>query len=279
MDILWILQKIASLSENKVVLDAGAGKGLLQFAIADQGHQVISVDFSERKFQLPIRLAFPVQRISGDLTAGEYLEHMTSKYSGTPKSIPSLLIPLRRLAQKIKRGLISLMKLPIFLVKRKAQRYSAGSILLYRSNILNMHHLENASVDVLLSLSAIEHMEMDEIEDAVKEFKRVLKPGGAMIITTNAAKDRDWYHEPSMGWCFMEQSLRKIFGVDQIGSSNWEEYDAIHAQLHSSKELQRRLSPSYALSGKNGMPWGIWDPQYVPVGIFLQMPQGETLAS
>ena len=279
LDILWILQKIALLSENKVVLDAGAGKGLLQFAIADRGHQVISVDFSKRKFQLPIRLTFPVRKLSGDVTAGEYLEHMTSKYSAKPKSISDILIPLRRLVQKIKRGLVSLMRLPIFLAKRRTHKKGVGTILLYRSNILNMHHLEDATVDILVSLSALEHMKKPEIEGAIKEFRRILKPAGMMIITTNAAKDRDWYHEPSMGWCFSEQSLRQFFSIDQNCSSNWEAYDTIHAQLISSEELQRRLSPSYALSGKNGMPWGIWDPQYVPVGLFIQMPKGEPRAS
>ena len=134
-----------------------------------------------------------------------------------------------------------------------------------------MHHLEDASVDIVVSLSAIEHLKNSEIEKAISEFQRVLKPGGSIIITTNAARDHDWYHEPSMGWCFSEQSLRQLFNLDQNCSSNWIEYDTIQEQIRSSVDLQHRLSPSYALSGKNGMPWGIWDPQYLPVGLFIQM--------
>ncbi len=271
LDIIWILTKITLFPESKVILDAGAGKGLLQFLLAERGYQVVSVDFSDRRMQLPIRLAYPIQTLKGDTASGEYLGHMNSKYSTESPTITNHLVTLRRGAHKTRRFLTALSRLPSFFYRRRKQNARVGSILIYWSTILNMHLLEDESVDVVVSLSAIEHLKKIEIEKAVKEFKRVLKPCGAIIITTNAAKDHDWYHEPSMGWCFSEQSLRQIFGVNKNCLSNWDEYDFIEAQIRSSVELQRRLSPSYALSGKNGMPWGIWDPQYIPVGLFIEM--------
>jgi ubiquinone/menaquinone biosynthesis C-methylase UbiE len=271
LDIIWILGKIDLLPECKVILDAGAGKGLLQFAMAERGYRVVSVDFSERHMQLPIRLAYPIQVLKGQVSAGEYLDHMSSKYSKELPSVNSQLISIKRMADKAKRFLLALVRLPLFLSKRRMRRIKIGSILVHWSNILDMQYLEDASIDCIVSLSAIEHMKKTEIEKAMKEFRRVLKPDGAIIITTNAAKDHDWYHEPSMGWCFSEQSVREIFGLDQRYPSNWDEYDAILEQIRISVELKRRLSPSYAFSGKNGMPWGVWDPQYVPVGLFVQI--------
>jgi SAM-dependent methyltransferase len=239
--------------------------------LAESGYQVVSVDFSDRRMQLPIRLAYPIQTFKGDTESGEYLGHMNSKYSTESPNITNHLVTLRRGAHKTRKFLIALSRLPSFFYRRRRHNAKVGSILIYWSNVLNMNLLEDESVDVVVSLSAIEHLKKPEIEKAVGEFKRVLKPDGALIITTNAAKDHDWYHEPSMGWCFSEQSLRRSFGLNQNCASNWDEYDSFHEEIRSCVELQRRLSPSYAWSGKNGMPWGIWDPQYVPVGLFFQM--------
>jgi ubiquinone/menaquinone biosynthesis C-methylase UbiE len=271
LDIIWILRKITLVPESKIILDAGAGKGLLQFLMAERGHQVVSVDFSDRRMQLPIRLAYPIQILKGDTSSGEYLGHMNLKYTHESPAITNHLVTLRRGAYKIRRFLTALFRLPSFFYRRRRQKAKVGSILIYWSNILNMHLLEDASVDIIVSLSAIEHMKKSEIEKVLGEFKRVLKPGGALIITTNAAKDHDWYHEPSMGWCFSEQFLHQSFGLNKNCTSNWDEYKSIQEEIRSSVELQRRLSPSYKLSGKNGMPWGIWNPQYVPVGVFIEM--------
>jgi ubiquinone/menaquinone biosynthesis C-methylase UbiE len=273
LDLIWILKQLEMSQEGTKILDAGAGKGLLQFAMAEKGFHVVSVDFSKRLFQLPIRLSYPIQTLTGDLSTGEYLDHMKSIYSGEHPIIKRRLISLKRLAYKVRRFLVAMVRLPLFSIKRKKQKVRVGSILIYQSNILSMPHIEDSSIDVVVSLSVIEHMKKTEIENAIKEFQRVLKRGGVMIITTSAAKDCDWYHEPSMGWCFSEQSIRDLFGLNQTCPSNWDDYVNIQEKIRSSVELQRRLSPSYAWSGKKGMPWGVWNPQYIPVGIFMRIPQ------
>jgi ubiquinone/menaquinone biosynthesis C-methylase UbiE len=272
LDIIWMLEKIKFSAESAVILDAGAGKGLLQFALAEEGYQVVSVDFSNRRFQLPIRVVYPIQALKGDLSAGEYLDHINSRYSRELPAIMDILRSLRRVAHKARRFLVALVRSPFFLYRRRKRKGRVGSILIYQSNILNMPHIENGSIDAVVSLSVIEHLKKSEIEKAVREFQRVVKPGGLIIITTNAARDRDWYHEPSMGWCFSEQSIRDLFSLNQACPSNWGEYDTIYEQIRSSAELQGRLSPSLALSGKNGMPWGVWDPKYIPVGLLMHVP-------
>jgi 2-polyprenyl-3-methyl-5-hydroxy-6-metoxy-1,4-benzoquinol methylase len=47
LDITWILKEIdnLNLSRGSLVMDAGAGNGVLQFILAGQGYNVVSVDF------------------------------------------------------------------------------------------------------------------------------------------------------------------------------------------------------------------------------------------
>ena len=49
--------------------------------------------------------------------------------------------------------------------------------------------------------------------------------------------------------------------------SNFIDFDIIFNDIKNSNELQLRLSDFYYKSGDNGMPWGKWDPKYIPVGV------------
>jgi ubiquinone/menaquinone biosynthesis C-methylase UbiE len=274
LDLLWILDKVSVLQPGSTILDAGGGKGLLQFALAEKGFNVISVDFSKRRLQIPILASYRTEFKKGDLSTGEYLDHMTAKDSGEhPLSSRQMLI-FRSALYKVRRFLSALIHLPIFLFKRRGERHEIGRIVFYQSNILHMPDIKDASIDALVSLSAIEHMKKPEIVDALKEFCRVLRPRSLMLITTNATSDDDWYHEPSMAWCFSEQSLLEIFRLKPGCPTNWIEFDTILERIRKSKDLRERLSPSYSLSGKNGMPWGKWDPKYVPVGLSIEFGEG-----
>ena len=53
-------------------------------------------------------------------------------------------------------------------------------------------------------------------------------------------------------------------------SSNFSEYETISSELRESQILREQLAPMYFDSGESGMPWGVWDPQYVPVGLRRQ---------
>ncbi len=48
LDIVWIILNIRDLPKGSIVLDAGAGNGLLQCVLAGLGYKVISADFSSR---------------------------------------------------------------------------------------------------------------------------------------------------------------------------------------------------------------------------------------
>jgi len=101
---------------------------------------------------------------------------------------------------------------------------------------------------------------------------RVLKPGGKLIATLGAAKDQDWFHEPSKGWCYTEATLRDIFELNPECPSNYDQYDELFEALCNCTELHDNLADFYFKSGNNGMPWGIWDPKYQPVGVVKVKP-------
>ena len=72
--------------------------------------------------------------------------------------------------------------------------------------------MASESVDAVVSISSLEHNTLEDLPAIVTELMRVLKPGGRLVATVGASKADDWFHEPSQGWCFTEQTLRSIFG-------------------------------------------------------------------
>jgi ubiquinone/menaquinone biosynthesis C-methylase UbiE len=150
--------------------------------------------------------------------------------------------------------------------KLKSRRTQYGKLTYYLADFRKMDYLGDNSIDCIVSVSAVEHNDHKGVEDAVSEFMRVLKSGSPMVITTSATDGKDWFHKPSKGWCFSERSLKEMFCLDHP-LSNFSNYDIIFDKLKINKEMQTRLADFYYKSGNNGMPWGIWDPQYMPVGI------------
>ena len=130
-----------------------------------------------------------------------------------------------------------------------------------------MPEIVSDSVDAVVSISALEHNPPEELKACVSELMRVLKPGGRLVATLAAARDKDWYHEPSKGWCYTEATLRDIFGLQPDCPSNYDRYDELVLDLRNCVELRDSLADFYFRSGNNGMPWGIWDPKYQPVGV------------
>jgi SAM-dependent methyltransferase len=146
-------------------------------------------------------------------------------------------------------------------------REARGTVVLRRADLSRLSDLPDASFDAVVSVSALEHNAPDVLPRVVEELLRVLRPGGRLLATLSAARDRDWFHEPSQGWCYTEATLRRAFGIGPETPSNYEGFDELFAALRASRELKARLSWYYARSGRNGMPWRRWDPKYQPVGV------------
>jgi SAM-dependent methyltransferase len=132
----------------------------------------------------------------------------------------------------------------------------SGQVIIYNQDLTDLVDIQDKSVDAIVAVSSLEHNSPENLEQVVSELQRVLKPGRPMYATLACAKDKDWYHESSQGWCYNEQTLRRIFDLKDDIPTNFDH-----------KELKEDLASFYFRSGDNGMPWGKWDPQYQPVGI------------
>ncbi len=58
-----------------------------------------------------------------------------------------------------------------------------------------------------------------------------------------------------------------IAPADQALWAQGQRDDRRLAEIRDCSDLYNNLAPAYFRSGNNGMPWGVWDPQYQPVGI------------
>jgi hypothetical protein len=90
-----------------------------------------------------------------------------------------------------------------------------------------------------------------------------------LIATLGASRDKDWFHEPSQGWCYTEETIRQVFGIGPSVASNYDRYDLLLSELKECGELRDNLADFYFKGGDNGMPWGKWDPQYQSVGVMV----------
>ena len=144
-----------------------------------------------------------------------------------------------------------------------------GEVVIYNHELRDLRDLQSESLDAVVAVSALEHNQPDELPVVVRELRRVLRPGGKLIATLGAARDRDWFHEPSHGWCYTEATLRRIFDIGPEVASNYDQYDRLLGELRGCAELRDNLAPFYFKSGDNGMPWGVWDPQYQSVGVVV----------
>jgi len=248
LDLTWILAHLEEV-EGKRILDAGAGSGVMQWYLADQGAQVISVDRLSRA-DLPLRFRRRFR-----------LRGLRPQDLGSSRQ--ALLGNFARI--KTLRGKAAFLVRD--LVAWALSSPSPGQVVLYHEDLGQLPDLESNSIDVVVSVSALEHNPPDELQAVVEELMRLLKPGGLLLATLGAAKEKDWFHQPSQGWCYSEASLRRIFGLSSDVPSNYQHYDQLFESLCQCAELRDNLASFYFRSGDNGMPWGKWQPQYQPVGI------------
>jgi ubiquinone/menaquinone biosynthesis C-methylase UbiE len=248
LDISWILAELGDVG-GKCIMDAGAGTGIIQWYLAENGAEVISVDRASRA-NLPMRFRsrFRAQGLRRDDLAP--VSQVLKSYWQLGSS------PRVKMSSGV-RDLAGVVEL----------RRSPGQVIIYNQDLKNMPDIEDNSLDAVVAVSALEHNSPGDLELVIDELMRVLKPGGVLVATLGAAREQDWFHEASHGWCYTDSSLRRIFDLTTEVESNYDEYDHLLAELRECVELRDNLARFYFQSGDNGMPWGKWDPQYQPVGI------------
>lgn len=237
LDLSWSARMLQILP-GMYVLDAGAGTGVMQWWLAAKGVNVLSVDrYSRADLSMEFRAWCSVQGLRPvDLKPISWYNKLRNTLSmATGKALTTL--------------------------NRR------GTVTIYNQYLANMHDIPDNSIDAVVSISALEHNSPDGLSACVTELLRVLKPGGKLIATLAAAKEQDWFHEPSQGWCYTEATLRDIFELPLDCPSNYDKYDELFELLKNCGELKDNLASTYFTSGNNGMPWGVWNPQYQPVGV------------
>ena len=259
LDLPWAAHQLHALP-GTLFLDAGAGRGAMQWWLAEQGVDVISVDRVDRSI-LP-RQFLRAYRVRG-------LRDKDLARSTTAITFRAFLPPgsprfWATYPSKVRATLNALLA--------RDDRRGEGTVYIYNQDLRRMADVASESIDAVVSISALEHNHLDDLRACVPELMRVLKPGGKLVATLAGAKDEDWYHEPSKGWCYTEATLREIFQLPDDCPSNYDRYDELFTALCQCTELRDNLADFYFRSGDNGMPWGVWDPKYQPVGVVKVKP-------
>lgn len=256
LDWIWTIRQL-NVIDGKKILDAGAGIGLLQWYLALHNAEVLSVDRSDRRI-IPFHLLqhfniFPYTSNDKFLTLREFFIPAIKEFT------------IRTWLKAFLRGALGALRTRLW-------ERAPGLVWFYGKDLQALLDIPDNSVDYVVSISALEHNSPDDLYRAVDELERVLKPGGAMIVTVSAARDSDWYFEPASAWCYTDTTLRDIFRLSPDSSSNYDQYDDFLEKLTNSKELRSNMTWYYYYSPRSGMPWGIWRPRYQPVGIVKVKP-------
>lgn len=259
LDIVWILKELGKLNlkPNSLILDAGGGYGLLQFILAAKGYDVVSIDLAPRKKPLPFGIIF---RISSSKNSGNsnllYARHLENIRLAKFSTRAKLVLLIKRLAKWT----------PVNYLQAIARRGQYGSITFHQADLVQWNESDK-KFDAVVSVSALEHNKsFNKISKVVNNLENSLKPGAPMIITTSASNKESWYHKPSNGWCFEVKDLNNIFNLIKPGN-NFGKYPEISARINQSRYLRKNLPGYYFYTKDCGMPFGIWDVKYLPVGI------------
>lgn len=88
---------------------------------------------------------------------------------------------------------------------------------------------EDNSVDEVLAIHVIEHFYLWEVEDVLKEWRRVLKPGGALIVELPCL-------EKIMYWLLTEPKIHMtLWGL--YGDPGFKNPDMVHKWAYTSKQM------------------------------------------
>lgn len=254
LDLSWTVQNLCAI-QGKRILDAGAGTGILQWYLAKMGAEVYSVDRLSRAALPPrFRRQFRVQGLRGtDLSS---LQLSFIQVLSRPTSGPFYRRWAARLAA----------------LARESAGYlfasqSSGKVFIYNQDLTNLAEIKDNSLDAIVAISSLEHNSPEGLEQVVTELMRVLKSGGVLLATLTAGRDQDWWHTASSGWCYTDTSLRRLFKLPPEAPSNYAQYDELFARLKDCAELRENLARFYYQSSDKGMPKGVWNPEYQPVGV------------
>jgi 2-polyprenyl-3-methyl-5-hydroxy-6-metoxy-1,4-benzoquinol methylase len=264
VDLTWIYSQAKKWPVGSLVLDAGGGLGPTQFLLAEMGMNVVNIDLLHQgNFYYAQRYKLESKQLSSYVKS-EYVAHLHSTVTHKA-DLASLREPI------INNMVTNKLRLKYYEHMHESWKrmvgYSdrcVGKITRLSGNLCGLPEIHDSKYDAVVSLSALEHIPIAMLPDALAEINRVVKPDGSYAVTTSATDKATWFHEPSKGLCFSKDDLEKLFGAELQGTT-----DAASTldKYRQNSYLSNNLADFYKKLGNNGMPWGKWDPQYVPVGI------------
>ena len=268
-DLTWLYSRIKHWPRSLRILDAGGGTGPLQFLMAELGFNITNIDMALT--QPPTSFTSRYQTTLIQLPASntsEYLDFLNCNQMGRQ------YFGFQRIIRRIKKHFQENRLLILFYHLRHnrwRQRFrvsstQVGNIQWAAGNLCSLNGISSNSFDAVVSLSALEHIPMEQLGNVMKEIRRVLKSQNYWAITTSATdQDTTWYHQQSRGYCYSVSDLEKHF---EATSSYPQNPKRILQEYRNCDYLKRHLAKFYSKSGEYGMPWGQWDPKYIPVGIY-----------
>lgn len=118
------------------------------------------------------------------------------------------------------------------------------------------HGFNEESIDCIISTSAFEHNKPKRHHRLVNICMECLKPGGRLITTFAATKNKTRYFKKSQQWNLSAKDIKKIYGENII---NFNEYDDIWQRWHNHSSISNDYKKRYGY-------WGKDDPTFVSIG-------------
>jgi len=258
-DIAWIYSRVKSWPRTHRIVDAGGGSGPLQFLLAELGFQVTNIDMV-----LPEPAAAHVERYR--LTQRRLSHFEETGYAGFLRrlAVPDAKSRLKQVYRAMRTRMRRLQR-QRSCVDPGARDPSVGTIEWIVGNLCDLREIPDRTFDAVVSLSAIEHIPIEQLGTALGELARVSKPEAAWAVTTSGTEQAaTWLHGPSQGWCYSVVDLRDRFGA--VGARDQDPAEMLE-RYRRSAYLREHLADFYRRTERCGMPWGIWDPRYIPVGL------------
>ena len=267
-DITWLYSQIKDWPRDYKVLDAGGGGGPVQFLMAELGFNVTNIDLNlnnpgfayQKRYQCTYEVLPSFKSTSYKTFLGEPNKAKAQYLKTAIKNMIKQSMPYKWWVAKQYRE-----KHQQWRRVKKMATDRTGHIKWLKGNLCNIPEVPDNTFDAVVSLSAIEHIPLETLKIAFGEIKRVVKPDAHWAVTTSGTeKSETWFHEPSQGNCFSSNDIGDTFGAIPKGKQNPIE---ILQKYQNNSYLKENLAKFYFKSGKYGMPWGKWDPKYIPVGI------------
>ncbi len=250
LDHIWILEELekAGIYPGATIVDAGAGQGVMQYLLAARGYNVISLDFSLRT---PHPRARGIFKIKGDGDTEIPYKHPYMKFItyGVNRSGSLLkrltfqkLRKLPELPQRIVRNTRSYVS---YLCERLFRQHGNFGVITYVRAPFHDVPLEPGIADAVISVSAIEHADIDLFDNNIKSLLQLLKPEAPLLLTTSAtSEENNTYDHIVEGWCYSRTALSKYFPGIEL------DFDAVACaqSLFDSKTFMRRLDSYYYLN-------------------------------